>query len=93
MLGDRIEKEHSQYLRDSQRVEDKSAVAASNGIPSITSGPVDFESLVGGGRSPGLSAASSPGVNGSAPAPAKSWEDDVWGSMLNGNEVGEGLII
>ncbi|KAG8947652.1 hypothetical protein FRC04_010586 [Tulasnella sp. 424] len=86
VLGDRIEKEHSQYLRDSQRVEDKSAVAASNGIPSITSGPVDFESLVGGGRSSGLSAASSPGVNGGTPAPAKSWEDDVWGNMLNGNE-------
>ncbi|KIO24498.1 hypothetical protein M407DRAFT_26107 [Tulasnella calospora MUT 4182] len=86
VLGDRIEKEHTQYLRDSQRVEDKSAAAASNGIPSFAAGPVDFESLVGGGKSPRLSVTSPPGVNGGAPAPAKSWEDDVWGSILNGNE-------
>ncbi|KAG8934229.1 hypothetical protein FRC01_004309 [Tulasnella sp. 417] len=86
VLGDRIEREHSQYLRDSQRVEDKSAVATPNGIPSFTAGPVDFESLVGGGKSPGPSAASMPAANGGALAPAKSWEDDVWGSILNGNE-------
>ncbi|KAG9045662.1 hypothetical protein FS837_005902 [Tulasnella sp. UAMH 9824] len=87
ILGDRIEKEHSQYLRDSQRVDDKSAVTTSNGVPSFTAGPVDFESLVGGGKSPGLGAPSSPAVNGAILTPAKSWEDDVWGSILNGNEV------
>lgn len=86
ILGDRIEKEHSQYLRDSQRVDDKSTVTVSNGIPSFTAGPVDFESLVGGGKSPGPGAPSSPAVNGATLTPAKSWEDDVWGSILNGNE-------
>ncbi|KAI5900170.1 kinase-like protein [Schizophyllum commune H4-8] len=46
-LGDRVEAEHNQFLRDSQRIEDKSATQTTNGsaIPSAVN--MDFESLVG----------------------------------------------
>ena len=50
-LGDRVEKEHDQYLRDSQRIEDRSAISGANGTNGTSAGgTVDFESLVGGGR-------------------------------------------
>lgn len=101
-LSDRVEKEHSQYLRDSQRNEDRSAIMDPSGasLPQF-SGEVDFQSLVSGGakNSTGSTlgdifasneAGASLGVNnGNASGHAKvtSWEDDVWGSILNGAEV------
>lgn len=90
MLGERIEREHSQYLRDSQRIEDKSAVAV-NGAPPVVSGSLDFHSLVGGnaaavaGAKPGSPSGRSPALNGAGETP--SWEDDVWGSILNDSQV------
>ncbi|KAG8968943.1 hypothetical protein FRC03_005488 [Tulasnella sp. 419] len=80
ILGERIEREHSQYLRDSQRIEDRSASLASS-TPNVGAGTVDFESLVGGAtKSP--AANSSTSTNG---ASTNGWEDDVWGSILGDN--------
>lgn len=81
-LGDRVEKEHDQFLRDSQRIGDKSAVA-SNGTTTGTApqGSVDFESLVN--RSNG---AVKPDTVMDA---GKSWDDDPWGAIFSsGPEVG-----
>ncbi|KAI1787884.1 other/SCY1 protein kinase [Ganoderma leucocontextum] len=76
-LGDRVEKEHDQYLRDSQRIEDRSAV---NGRASLSSGSgggsVDFESLVGNN---GIAAAKADTTSD----PSKNWENDVWGSIFS----------
>ncbi|KAF5373040.1 hypothetical protein D9758_001726 [Tetrapyrgos nigripes] len=71
-LADRVEKEHNQFLRDSQRIEDMSATAmiGSSSTQAIT-GSVDFENLVGRG------AASSSNTQ------APSLEDDPWGSIFN----------
>lgn len=74
-LGDRVEKEHDQFLRDSQRIEDRSALANGVNLPNLNSG-VDFESLVGR-------------ANATTRAEVfddhrKSWDDDVWGPILNG---------
>ncbi|KAI0721613.1 other/SCY1 protein kinase [Cerioporus squamosus] len=77
-LGDRVEKEHDQYLRDSQRIEDRSAVNGRASLSANPSGAVDFESLVGNnaaGFAPKADAASADGT--------KSWEDDVWGSIFS----------
>ncbi|KAJ8078461.1 Protein kinase domain-containing protein ppk32 [Marasmius tenuissimus] len=78
-LGDRVEKEHAQYLRDSQRLEDRSTLNTDGGVNMASfSGNVDFESLVGkssGGESAQQNGASSTGGE-------TSWEDDVWGSIL-----------
>ena len=76
-LGDRVEKEHDQYLRDSQRIEDRSAVNGRTSLSSNPTGAVDFESLVGT-----TGAASPPKADSSADA-AKNWEDDVWGSIFS----------
>lgn len=76
-LGDRVEKEHNQFLRDSQRLEDRSATT--NGItpPNLNSG-IDFESLVG--RATASAVKTIDNQNG--------WDDDVWGAILNdGPEV------
>jgi len=80
-LGDRVEKEHHQFLRDSQRLEDRSATAVngSSGAKSFA-GSVDFESLVG--RANGATVNSDTVVNGD-----KSWDDDVWGSILNNDDA------
>lgn len=79
-LGDRVEKEHDQYLRDSQRIEDRSATTV-NGTPAATlGGAVDFESLVGGQSVNTVKA-------DTALDSPKGWDDDVWGSILNGSEV------
>ncbi|CAA7267966.1 unnamed protein product [Cyclocybe aegerita] len=81
-LGERVEKEHNQFLRDSQRLEDRSGLST-NGA-STTNGAassLDFESLVG--RS----------GNGTAVKADKtteddiSWDDDVWGSILSTKAV------
>jgi len=79
-LGDRVEKEHNQFLRDSQRLEDRSATGT-NGNAGIKSfvGTVDFESLVGTNAAAGKK----PGSDNSG-----GWEDDVWGSIFaNGDGV------
>ncbi|KAJ7591024.1 other/SCY1 protein kinase [Mycena floridula] len=79
-LGDRVEKEHNQFLRDSQRLEDRSATT---NTPQQTGagGPVDFQSLVGGKDTGANGKVTSNGTgNGTATA---NWEDDVWGSIFN----------
>ncbi|KAG8714841.1 hypothetical protein FRC09_017195 [Ceratobasidium sp. 395] len=85
-LSERIEKEHAQHLRDSQRVEDRSAIALNGSTNIAAPTAVDFHSLVGGGRSPSAGAgAVTPIANGSTtptPAPANGWDDDLWGSIL-----------
>lgn len=74
-LGDRVEKEHNQFLRDSQRIEDRSALA--NGVnPSNLNSGVDFESLIGRANA----------TTGAEVLDDRrtSWDDDVWGPILNG---------
>jgi SCY1-like protein 2 len=73
-LGERVEKEHNQFLRDSQRIEDRSTPTNGMALPNFESG-VDFETLVGRSNSnikPDMVIDSS-----------KGWEDDVWGSIFN----------
>lgn len=95
-LSDRVEKEHSQYLRDSQRNEDRSAVIDPSGNPlPAFGGSVDFESLVQGSGASTTSTTNGMGTFAdpasaptSVPATANgskstSWEDDVWGSILD----------
>jgi len=67
-----------QFLKDSQRIEDRSSV---NGVSAITAtgqSGVDFEHLVGS-RSNGTPGISSGGTT--------SLEDDIWGSILSGTPV------
>lgn len=79
-LGDRVEKEHDQYLRDSQRLEDRST--ATNGVSAPTlGGGVDFETLVAGGTA-------TVKADTVIDSTQKGWDDDVWGSIFNENEVG-----
>lgn len=73
-LGDRVEKEHNQFLRDSQRIEDRSTPANGVASPGFGSG-VTFETLVGRSNSNMKPDAV---IDGS-----KSWDDDVWGSIFN----------
>ncbi|THV08015.1 other/SCY1 protein kinase [Dendrothele bispora CBS 962.96] len=82
-LGDRVEKEHNQFLRDSQRIEDRSATAV-NGLAStqVLTGSVDFENLVGRGTA-GDGASTSSNANQTSGSQAPSWDDDVWGSIFN----------
>jgi SCY1-like protein 2 len=77
MLGDRVEKEHDQFLRDSQRIEDRSATATNGSLDGLTTrGGMDFETLVGGTGADSIKADTK--LNGN-------WEDDVWGSILSSN--------
>jgi SCY1-like protein 2 len=66
-----------QYLKDSQRVEDRSG-GPNGSTPNLAlgGGGVDFESLVGGGA-PSTQATSVTSDNS-----GKGWDDDVWGSIL-----------
>lgn len=76
-LGDRVEKEHDQFLRDSQRIEDRSATAVNGSLNGLTTrGGMDFETLVGGAGAGSIKADTE--LNGN-------WEDDVWGSILSPN--------
>ncbi len=76
-LGDRVEKEHDQFLRDSQRIEDRSVTAVNGSVDGLTTrGGMDFETLVGGAGSGNIKADTE--LNGN-------WEDDVWGSILSSN--------
>lgn len=79
-LSDRVEKEHDQYLRDNQRLEDRSAVAVNGGsLPTVNG--VDFESLVSSPQGPSVKA-------DTIIDESKGWDDDVWGSIFtNGAEV------
>ncbi|KIM23753.1 hypothetical protein M408DRAFT_249795 [Serendipita vermifera MAFF 305830] len=90
-LGERVEKEHSQYLRDSQRNEDRPAVVDPAGNPLAQApGQLDFHSLVSGGAAPVTTASTGSSLNGLSNGVAatnvSSWEDDVWGSILDGTE-------
>jgi len=80
-LGERVEKEHNQFLRDSQRIEDRST--ETNGVrsPAFNNG-VDFESLVG--RANGATVKPDTVIDGDS---SKGWDDDVWGSIFNAAEV------
>lgn len=84
-LGDRVEKEHNQYLRDSQRHEDRSAMTVNGTATSSFNQPVDFASLVAGANASGASlsanhtGAITPSANGGGDI---DWGDDVWGSIL-----------
>ncbi|KAJ3921441.1 other/SCY1 protein kinase [Lentinula edodes] len=81
-LGDRVEKEHNQFLRDSQRLEDRSAVAVDGAtVTQSFVGSMDFESLVGG-KNGAVQTNATGGSTGSA-AGKTSWDDDVWGSIFN----------
>lgn len=80
-LGDRVEREHLQHLKDSQRIEDRSG--SGTGMSTAGNGSangLDFASLVAGASTSTVK----PDVvieNGSTNG--KSWDDDVWGSLLN----------
>lgn len=86
-LSERVEREHLQHLRDSHRIEDKSAIAAGggalNGI-STTSAGLDFESLVAGANTTAVKP-DAVFENG------KEWQDDVWGSLLNSETSSPGI--
>ncbi|KIJ17168.1 hypothetical protein PAXINDRAFT_111962 [Paxillus involutus ATCC 200175] len=73
-LGERVEKEHNQFLRDSQRIEDRSATANGVASPNLNTG-VDFESLVG--------RANATVKPDTVIDSSTSWDDDVWGSIFN----------
>jgi SCY1-like protein 2 len=74
-LGDRVEREHNQFLRDSQRTEDKSSIQVNGQSTSHTAGPVDFASLVAGANGATVKADTAVGSN-------TGWNDDPWGSIL-----------
>ncbi|KAG7452863.1 other/SCY1 protein kinase [Guyanagaster necrorhizus] len=86
-LGDRVEKEHNQFLRDSQRLEDRSGVAVNgNGTnPHSFAGAVDFESLVGGA---GAAAPTGTSTSTKKQSSNASWDDDVWGSIFSDETSG-----
>ena len=75
-LGERVEKEHNQFLRDSQRIEDRSATAVNRDTTTTSfSATVNFETLVGG-----------PTVKAdTTSATSDGWDDDVWGTILGSN--------
>jgi SCY1-like protein 2 len=77
-LGERVEKEHDQFLRDSQRLEDRSANKANGGAAKSFAGSVDFETLVG---TTGVA-----GKNLESADDSGNWEDDVWGSIFANGE-------
>jgi SCY1-like protein 2 len=75
-LGERVEREHNQFLRDAQRLEDRSATAVDGSTGAAPPVVVDFESLVG---RPG----SSTSVKAQNTGNNASWDDDVWNSIFN----------
>lgn len=81
-LGERVEKEHNQFLRDSQRLEDRSGIAA-DGTSNANGNnqAVDFESLVGqASNGATVKADTDTGSN-------SNWDDDVWGSIFSSDAV------
>lgn len=85
-LGERVEKEHNQFLRDSQRIEDRSATGDNSltGPPAL-GGAVDFESLVGSANGASVKADTVIDSN-------KSWDDDVWGSIFTSGPEVDGIV-
>lgn len=85
-LGDRVEREHDQYLRDSQRVEDRSGTTMNGTTGHVTAGGgVDFESLVANGTG-------APVKPSSTAENPSSWEDDVWGSIFTSGSTVRAFI-
>jgi SCY1-like protein 2 len=78
-LGDRVEKEHDQFLRDSQRLEDRSGLDTNGTNGTALPQGIDFESLVG--RSNVLPTTT---ISIDTSGDENSWDDDGWGSMFNG---------
>jgi SCY1-like protein 2 len=76
-LGDRVRKEHNQFLRDSQRIEDRSTVPSH----SAPLAHVDFQSLVVGANGSDVKPVAHI-LNGST-----SWDDDVWGNVLGNDNL------
>ncbi|KZT56720.1 hypothetical protein CALCODRAFT_453963 [Calocera cornea HHB12733] len=87
-LGDRVEREQSQHLREHQRIEQQTSGGRSAGQPSFgTNGEMDFEDLVAGGS------VSHPAItvngNGSTQPSTASWEEvDPWDSIFAEAGVG-----
>jgi SCY1-like protein 2 len=79
-LAERVEKEHNQFLRDSQRLEDRSGIAANTETGGTATSNVDFASLVGNAN--GATVKADTVIDSNA-----SWDDDVWGSIFNANSV------
>ncbi|TRM57589.1 hypothetical protein BD626DRAFT_551011 [Schizophyllum amplum] len=80
-LGDRVESEHNQFLRDSQRIEDRSATQTNGTVVPVATN-MDFESLVGRANGTAASSTATTTSNGTGEANNKSWDDDVWGSIF-----------
>lgn len=78
-LGARVEKEHVQFLKDSQRIEDRSAVNGFSSVPASMGANVDFESLVSSTKSHGTTNSILSDKNGT--------DDDIWGSILSSTSV------
>lgn len=74
-LAERVEREHNQFLRDAQRLEDKSSIQVNGSNSTAVAGPVDFASLVGGVN--GATVKADTALDGDT-----NWDDDVWGSIL-----------
>ncbi|KAF6764989.1 other/SCY1 protein kinase [Ephemerocybe angulata] len=82
-LAERVEREHNQFLRDSQRIEDMSATRQ-QGNGSAPPAPVaaDFETLVNQSNASTGSSTSAPVVTATnTGGSSMSWDDDVWGSL------------
>ncbi|KAF5391896.1 hypothetical protein D9757_001705 [Collybiopsis confluens] len=87
-LGERVEKEHNQFLRDSQRLEDRSAISTDGGTAARSfASTVDFESLVGGKN--GVIQPNPTGGSVGSGAGNTSWDDDVWGSIFSDTTAGK----
>ncbi|KZO99308.1 kinase-like protein [Calocera viscosa TUFC12733] len=82
LLGDRVEREQSQHLREHQRIEQQTSGGTSIGQPSFgTNGELNFEDLVAGGASSKPAIA----VNGatSTQHSTASWDEvDPWDSIF-----------
>ena len=76
-LGERVEREHDQFLRDSQRLEDRSGIAPGGATNGTATTAIDFENLVG--RSNVQIAVSNSGLIKAD----NTGDDDVWGSILD----------
>ena len=80
-LGDRVQREHDQFLRDSQRTEDRSAFATNEAATPNFGEAVSFENLVG--RADGASVKPDTVIDGN-----KGWDDDdPWASIFSSAEV------
>ncbi len=74
-LGDRVEKEHTQFLRDHQRIDDRMSTQNEASQISLPAPLPSFENLVSRG-----SAARNVQSGGSS---TNSWDDDIWGTILS----------